>query len=152
MKNFFLLLSILIILSSCEMKQDILTQQEVEQTILVMEHQALDRWSAGDPLGYLEFCADDVTYSDDIAAQTRIDGREEFQNYLTSLVGKITPHNYEIVDPKVQFYGDIAICTMRYHPSIKGEPGPPWRATDVYRLTNDKWELVHAHWSQIKNQ
>ncbi|OGC93482.1 MAG: hypothetical protein A2W25_05605 [candidate division Zixibacteria bacterium RBG_16_53_22] len=132
------------------MKQDTLSQKNVEQTILAREHQWLDRWAAGDPLGFSEISADDVTYFDDVAAQTRIDGLEEMRSYLTSLVGKYPPHTYQIVDPKVQVYGDIAICTLRYHSSIGGEPGPPWKATDVYRLTNGEWHMVHAHWSLVK--
>jgi len=150
MRNFILLFSILLIFTSCDRKQDALTQEKVEQTILALEHKTLDRWAAGDPLGYSENSAEDVTWFDDIAAQTRIDGREELRNYLTSLVGKYPPHTYQIVDPKVQVYGDIAICTLHYNPTINGEPETPWKATDVYRLTNGKWCLVHANWSPVK--
>lgn len=152
MKNYVPHLFILLIFISCGGNKDVLTQEKVEQAILAEERRALDRWAAGDPIGFSENFADDVTYFDDIAAQTRIDGLEEIRSYLTSLVGKITPHTYEIVDPKVQVYGDIAICTMRYHPSIDGEPGPPWKATDVYRLINGEWRLVHAHWSLVNQK
>jgi len=148
MRNFILLFSILSIFISCEKKQEALTQENVEQTILAKERQWLDRWAAGDPLGFSEISANDVTYFDDISASTRIDSLEEFRTYLTSLVGQIPAHTYEIVDPRVQVYGDIAICTLHYHPSINGEPEPPWKATDVYRLTNGEWHLVHAHWSE----
>lgn len=124
----------------------------IEQTILAMERQALDCWSAGDPPGFAVNCADDVTYFDDIAAQTRINGLKEMQNYLKSLVGKIPPHTYEIVDPKVQVYDNVAIVTLRYHSKIGDKSGPPWKATDVYRLTNGEWHVVHAHWSLVKTE
>jgi len=150
MRTCILLLSIFIVFTSCEKKRDTLTKEDVEQTILAQERQALDCWASGDPVGFSADFADDVTYFDDIAAQTRIDGLEEMRNYLTSLVGQIQPHTYEIIDPKVQVYGDLAICTLRYHPSIDGQPGPQWKATDVYRLTNGEWHLVHAHWSLVK--
>ncbi|MCK4585577.1 nuclear transport factor 2 family protein [candidate division WOR-3 bacterium] len=153
MKNFILLFSFLLIFISCEMKKSTPTQENVEQAILAKERQALDHWAQGDPLGFSVNFADDVTYFDDIAAHTRIDSLEEMQNYLTSLKGKIPPHSYEIVDPKVQVYGDIAILTLRYHPtSTEGEPGPPWKATSVYKLTNGEWHVVHAHWSLVKEQ
>jgi len=129
-----------------------MTQKDVAQVILAKEHQALDRWAAGDTLGFSQNFADDVTYFDDIAAQTRLDGIEEVQNYLKSLEGKIPVHTYEIVDPKVQVYGDIAIATLRYNASIDGKPGPPWKATEVYRLTNGEWHVLHANWSLIKKQ
>ncbi len=152
MKNFILLLFTLLIFTSCCTKQDTQTQMNVEETILAKDRQTLDRWAAGDPLGFSVNFADDATYFDDIAAHTRLDGLEEIQNHFASLEGNIPPHSYEIVDPKVQVYGDIAISTLRYHPSINGEPGPPWKATGVYRLTNGEWYLVHAHWSLVKEQ
>jgi len=152
MKNFILLMSLFLIFTSCRMKQNTPAQENIEQTILTLERQALDQWSQGNPLGYSDNIADDITYFDDIAAHTRLDGAQEFKNYLESLVGKIPPHNYEIVDPKVQVYGDIAILTLRYHTMIDTVPGTPWKATSVYRLTDDGWHVVHAHWSLVKEQ
>jgi ketosteroid isomerase-like protein len=152
MKNLILLLSIILIFTSCEMKQNIPTQQEVEQTILAKERQWLDSWAEGDPLVFLEYFADDLSYFDDIAVQTRIDSIKEMQNYLNSLIGKIPPHSYEIVDPRVQVYGDVAIVTLQYHSRIDGEPNPPWKATDVYHLSNNEWKIVHAHWSLVKEE
>lgn len=152
MRNLIPLCSILLAFISCGTKQGTLSRGNVEQIILAQEHKTLDRWAAGDPLGYAETSAEDVTWFDDVAAQTRIDGRVELRDYLTSLVGKYPPHTYEIVDPKVQVYGDIAICTLHYNPTFSGEPGTPWKATDVYRLTNGEWRLVHANWTEVKSQ
>ena len=151
MKNFILLVSILLIFTSCEMERDTLILEDVEQVILAKERQALDRWSAGDPLGFAVNFAEDATYFDDIAAHTRLDGLEEIKKHLGSLEGKIPAHNYEIVDPKVQVFGEVAILTIRYHGSTTdGQPGPPWKATSVYHLKNDNWLVVHAHWSLVK--
>ena len=153
MKHFILLLSILLIFTSCTVKQNTLTQEDVEKTILAQERQVWDRWSAGDPLGFAESFADDATYFDDIAAQTRLDGREEIQKYLATFEGNIPSHTYDIVDPKVQVYGDVAILTFRYHSTMPdSEPAPPWKVTDVYRLINGEWKIVHAHWSLVKEQ
>ncbi len=151
MKNFILLVSILLIFTSCEMEEDTLILENVEQTILAKERQALDRWSSGDPLGFAVNFANDATYFDDIAAHTRLDGLEEIKKHLGSLEGKIPAHNYEIVDPKVQVFGRVAILTLRYHGSTAdGQPGPPWKATSVYNFINDDWRVVHAHWSLVK--
>ncbi len=116
-----------------------------------MERQGLDHWAKGDPLGMSDNFADDITYFDDIGAHSRLNGLEEMQNYLASLDGKIPPHSYELVDPKVQIYDDIAILTLRYQStSLDGEPDPPWKATSVYRLIDSEWKVVHAHWSLVK--
>lgn len=151
MKYFILLVSFLLIFTSCEMEKSTLTQEDVEQTILAKERKALDLWSAGNPSGFSVNYSENATYFDDIAAHTRLDGLEEIQKHLTSLEGKIPVHNYEIVDPKVQVFGDVAILTLRYHATMPdGQAGPPWKATSVYNLVNDDWQVVHAHWSLVK--
>jgi ketosteroid isomerase-like protein len=121
------------------------------EAIIALERGALDRWSKGDPLGYVANAAEDITYFDDIGAQSRIDGLEAMRTYLTSLQGKITPHTYEIASPEVQVYGDIGILTFQYHPStMEGTPLTHWKATSVYRYSEGKWRAVHAHWSIVK--
>ena len=52
-----------------------------EQAILQQERQTLDQWAAGNPLGYLNVDASDVTYFDDIGAQSRVDGLEAMRTY-----------------------------------------------------------------------
>ena len=125
--------------------------QSAEQAILSQERLALDQWSQGKPTGYLVVDADDVTYFDDIAASTRVDGLEEMRAYFTSLDGKIPPHRYEIFDPQVQLYGDVGVLTLHYQPyTLDGTPGQRWKATSVYRLIGTEWRIVHAHWSHVK--
>lgn len=128
-----------------------MTHANAEQSILAQERRALDQWAQGNPFGYVDVDADDVTYFDDIGAHTRIDGLEAMRNYFASLEGKIPPHRYQVVDPKVQVYGDIGILSLRYQPyATDGKPLTPWKATSVYRQTSGEWRIVHAHWSMVK--
>lgn len=125
--------------------------QDAEQAILAQERRALEQWSDGNPLGYLEVDADEVTYFDDIGAHSRVDGIENMRAYLTSLKGKIPPHRYELVDPKVQLYDDMGVLTLHYE-AYGADPQPVsrWKATSVYRWAGDEWRIVHAHWSLVK--
>ena len=100
-------------LSGCQPRPA--AQGDAEEAILAQERRALDQWAQGNPLGYLDIDADDVSYFDDIGAQSRINGVEAMRTYLNSLKGKIPPHRYEVVDPLVQVYGDIGILTLRYN-------------------------------------
>jgi ketosteroid isomerase-like protein len=128
-----------------------MTQDRAAEAILAQERRALDRWSQGEPLGYVDIQADEITYFDDIGAERRVDGIAAIREYLTSLEGKIPPHRYKVVDPKVQVYGDIGILTLRYEPTTAdGEPLTPWKATSVYRRAAGEWRIVHAHWSLVK--
>lgn len=150
-QSFILLLACLVMFISCEVKQDINSDEEIEEIILALERQALDRWAQGDPVGMSVNFAEEVTYFDDIGAQTRLDGLEEVRNYFSLLEGKINPHSYELIDPKVQIYYDVVILTLRYHTTKPdGEPGTPWKASSVYRFANGEWHVVHAHWSLVK--
>lgn len=124
---------------------------DAAQVVLAQERRALDQWSAGNPTAYLDIDAADVTYFDDIRAQSRVDGIEAMRAYFTALKGRIPPHKYEIVDPKVQLYGETAILTLRYNASAAdGKPLARWKATSVYRRIGSEWRIVHAHWSLVK--
>lgn len=126
-------------------------QKEAEEAIVAQERRALGEWAKGNPLGYLDVDADDVTYFDDIGAHTRVDGIAAMRTYLTSLQGKIPPHRYEMLDPKVQLYGDIGILTLRYEAyGAAVEPLSRWKATSVYHRAGGQWRIVHAHWSLVK--
>jgi hypothetical protein len=151
MKNFILVFAFLYIFVSACTNQQQLSSEEIEQTILALEKKALDSWAKGDPIGFSHNFSEDATYFDDIGAQIRLDGIEELKKYFETLKGKIPPHNYKISDSKIQVYSNIAILTLRYNTSsLDNEPSPPWKATSVYRLIGDKWQVVHANWSLIK--
>jgi len=125
--------------------------RDVEQAVLAQERRALDEWAAGRPTGFAIVDADDGTYFDDIGAHRRVDGGAAIRGYLASLEGKVPPHRYELVDPKVQVYGDVAVLTLRYHPSDEGgTPLQRWKATSVYRRAGGDWLRIHAHWSMVK--
>ena len=121
-----------------------------EEAILAQERDALGRWSAADPEGYMQSAADDVTYVDFIGAHTRVDGIQAVRDYLSGLKGQFPAHTYEIVNPRVQVYGDVGILTQHYYPtSLDGEPMGASKATCVYRRIDGTWHMVHAHWSVI---
>jgi len=122
-----------------------------EQAILARERRALDRWAQGDTLGYIEAYADDVTYFDDLGAHRRLDGIAAVRTYFSSLQGKVSPHRYDLMDPKVQIYGDIGVVTLHYHPfAPDGKPLTRWIATVVYRRNAGEWRVVHAQWAMLK--
>lgn len=122
-----------------------------DQAILDLERAALDQWSSGNPKGYAQSAAEEVTYIDDIGAQSRKEGLQEVLEYLSGLEGQLPAHRYEMISPKVQLCGDVAVLSFQYHPSsLEGTLLTPWKATTVYRRANDGWRMLHAHWSMSK--
>lgn len=128
------------------------THQNAEQEIIALERSALDKWSQGNTLGYIDISADEVTWFDFMrGAQPRIEGLEAVRNYLEPFSGQIPPHTYDIVNPKVQIYGHTAVLTFHWKGSTTdGIALGGWKVTSVYHRTNGKWRMVHAHWSIVQ--
>lgn len=121
------------------------------EAILALERETLDSYSSGDIQGYTSATADDVTYFDFIAAHDRIDGIQALRDYLLTFEEGFPVHTYDIVDPKVQVYGDVGILTLQYYPTrLDGEAMPPSKATIVYHWSDGTWQKVHIHWSAIE--
>ena len=145
------ILMIMVILISCDNKQPTFTPEEVEKAVLELENRYLGYWSAGNPARFGENFATDASYFDDVNAHTRLDGIEELQAHFNSLEGAFEPYEYELVDTRVQSFGNTAVLTLHFGDKQEGtETIPSWKATSVYNYDNDKWQVVHAHWSLIK--
>ena len=122
--------------------------------IIAMERAALDRWGNGDPRGYLEIMAPDVTYFDP-GQEARIDGLRSMHDLLIPWTGKIKIDRYEMLNPTVQRHGDAAILTFnlvnyRTQPDGSERLAVRWNSTEVYGRVDGQWRIVHSHWSFIK--
>ena len=128
------------------------THQNADKEIIALERSALDKWSQGNARGYIDIGADDVTLFDFApGAQLRMEGIEAFRNYMAPLAEQIPPHTYDIVNPKVQVYGNTAILTFHWKASTTdGKALEGWKATSVYHWKNGKWRMVHTHWSIVQ--
>jgi ketosteroid isomerase-like protein len=123
------------------------------ERIIALEKAALDRWGKGEPQGYLETYAPDITYFDP-AREKRADGIQAMRDYLTPLTGKIKVDRYEMIDAKVQSMGEAAVLSYQLMSHAAMPDGSPrilrWNSTKVYKLIGQDWKLVHDHWSFIK--
>jgi ketosteroid isomerase-like protein len=121
--------------------------------IIALERAALDRWGKGDPQGYLESYAPDITYFDP-GAERRMDGLPAMQALLLPLTGKIRVERYEMIDPKVQHDGDVAVLSYNLVSHAKRANGDSlvvrWNSTAVYQRISGTWKIIHSHWSLTK--
>ena len=124
------------------------------KTIIALERAALDRWNHGDPNGYLDTYAPEVTYFDPTTEQ-RINGIEAMRAYYAPLAGKIKA-SYELRNVSVQRHGDMAALSYNLYNSgvsFDGKPMPnprPWNSTKIYARIDGAWKIIHDHWSYIK--
>lgn len=122
-----------------------------------MERAALDRWSEGDPQGALDLYTDDITYFDPLQDK-RVDGLEAMKALYAAIAGKFKIERYDMIDPKVQKVGDVAILTYNLVDHVVESPDGAvnirlsWNCTAVYARVEGKWKAVHAHFSYVKPQ
>jgi ketosteroid isomerase-like protein len=122
--------------------------------IIAMERAALDRWGAGDPCGYLEIMAPEVTYFDPVQDR-RLDGLPAMTALLLSWAGKIKVDRYDMVRPRVQQHGDAALLSFNLVSYRRGADGiehpiAHWNSTELYARFDGAWRIVHSHWSFVK--
>ncbi|HMC53705.1 MAG TPA: cupin domain-containing protein [Gemmatimonadaceae bacterium] len=136
--------------------------KDLADKIIALEKSALDRWIRSDPDGYLNIYARDASYFDPFA-QKRVDGLDE----LTAQVAPIrnmkppfTDIRYEMVNPRVQVSGDVAV--LSFNLVDYGKPTGStqemtvarWNSTEVYRREKrgGDWRIMHTHWSFTQPQ
>lgn len=125
-----------------------------DDEVIAVERAALDRWGRGDVNGFLELYADEITYFDPMQDR-RLDGRETLRALYGPLAGTFTVDRYQMLTPRVQRYGDVAVLTynlQNYTRLADGSerPATRWNSTAVFRRIDGRWRTVHSHWSFTK--
>ncbi len=121
----------------------------VEQQIIQLEMQALQRWCNGDPSGFLEISAPDVVYFDPFL-ERRINGIGALTEYYENLRGKIRADHFELLNPLVQRVGSAAVLTFNFLSRGRDGDENRWNCTEVYRQNGSRWEIIQTHWSFTK--
>ncbi len=144
------MLSGIIFLPSISYSQANTNQQVADEIIAMVKAQ----WAAqaADPGNVAEAfknVADDYTEFND-SFSTRIDGKSISMS-LAEPAGKAPGRRVaaELLNPKVQVYGDVAILTYNFAGFNKNKDGElkPFKAksTRVYAKQNGQWKMVHAN-------
>lgn len=123
---------------------------DVASEILALERAALDRSDRGDPDGFLAISDPEVSYLDPFLEKP-VHGLQALREYYTRFTPE-EPGSGEMVAPRVQVLGDVAVLTFRYVTTTqRSRRVTRWNTTEVYRRTKAGWRIVHTHWSLVKN-
>jgi len=132
----------------------------VAEHIISLERSALDRWIHADPDGYLDLYVQNATYFDPFR-EKRVDGLDALKARTAPMKGiklPFTEPRYDMIDPRVDVEGDIAVLTFNLvnygKPTGRTEETvlARWNATQVYRRQNGDWRILHTHWSFTQPQ
>ena len=114
------------------------------------------QWAAGiakDTDKVVSFLADDYTEFNG-GYPTRLDGKElNATLYRAAEMGEAKTLVSDMVNAKVQVYGDVAILTYNFIGSgmtVDGEVEPNLaKSTRVYAKIDGAWKLVHANFAPV---
>jgi ketosteroid isomerase-like protein len=126
----------------------------VAAELLALEAGAMERWRKGDPYGFCDISAPDVTYFD-TGTQARLNGLAELKAECKKRENKIFYDVMEFIDPRVQVYDGTVVLFYRFFSTVLNANGSvksrtPWNCTEVFAKKDGRWQIVHTHWSYIQ--
>jgi hypothetical protein len=119
---------------------------ETTAEILALEKGGLDGWLKGDPGPQLAITDSQITYFHAVV-EKRLDGLPAVKELYERFRGTPLFDSYEILTPKVQVSGEVAVLTylLAQH---TGTVTTFWNATQVYQMRKEGWRVIHTHWSK----
>ncbi len=125
----------------------------MEEEILAVLDRSLQAIWDGDPAAYAAVCAEDVSFFEWYVTTQRIDGlgfhlREIMVHAQALGGGQGARTEHEILQPRVQLYGDTAIVTYTLLVrSVRGDQvsRTQQNETRVFHRFAEGWKLVHCH-------
>ncbi|MDA9409781.1 MULTISPECIES: YybH family protein [unclassified Bradyrhizobium] len=130
---------------------------KIGEALLELERSLNERWSAGDSSGYLENYHDELSYFDPHVEKLLV-GREAVLGHLRALYED--PHiiRSEYLNPHVIVSdgGDLAVLSYNLNTFVSDGKGGEkqlraWNSTEVYRLIDGRWRIVHSNWALTKS-
>jgi uncharacterized protein (TIGR02246 family) len=130
------------------------TQSDPDAEVIATERSALERWAKGDPGGFLDIYAPEVTYISP-SEERRVDGLPAMTALLAPIRGKIKIDRWEMLNSKVQRHGDVAVLTYNVvnyqrQPDGSERRTTRWNSTAVFKRIDGKWRTIHSHFSYTK--
>jgi uncharacterized protein (TIGR02246 family) len=128
-----------------------MTPEEVA-TLVEFEKSIQWQWSSGDPTGYMDALAEDVTYVDPLAEYIVV-GREAVREHFKRIHGDagITRQEYlnETARPLSEDEVLLVFTFNTYQQDDNGEEQLflSWNMSLIFRKTDGEWLMTHGHLS-----
>ena len=124
--------------------------------IFPLEVAAMARWCTGDPWGFIEVSAPDVTCFDTGTPQ-RLNGRDTLRAEYAQRAGKTFDDVMDFVDPQVRVCGDVAVLVYQFLSTWLNRDGSiasrtPWNCTEVFARLSGDWRIIHTQWSFVRGE
>ena len=129
---------------------------KITETILGIERAANERWNQGDCNGYLDTYSENITYFDPVTEKLVV-GRPSVVKHIRGIYKNPNIVRSEYRDPQVAVSDDGRLAALSYNLRNFVADGAGekllahWNCTEVYRLADGEWRIVHSHWSFAKH-
>lgn len=130
---------------------------KITETILDIERAANERWNQGDCTGYFEIYCEDITYFDP-ATNGLLVGRKAVEGHIRSIYKNPNIVRSEYRNPEVAVSEDGNLAVLSYNlrnfvadEAVSEKLLANWNCTEVYRLRDGKWSILHSHWSFVQH-
>jgi len=114
--------------------------------VIALERKALDGLAQGSPDALLALSDAEISYFH-VMTTERLDGASAVKSLVEPYRGRALFESYEMIQPRVQVAGDIAVLTYVLL-QRNGSATARWNGTQVYQRKAGGWRIVHTHWSQ----
>jgi ketosteroid isomerase-like protein len=135
------------------MKVDV---KHISETLFALERALNERWSTGDSSGYLDNYHEDVSYFDP-AIDKLLVGRAAVVSHISKIYKNPNIVRNEYLNPHVIVSegGDLAVLSYNLNTFVLDQAGAEkmlraWNSTEVYRLIDGEWRIVHSNWGLTK--
>lgn len=122
------------------------SQSGAAAEVVALERKVMDAWIQGNPDPLLAVADPGITYFH-VMTGTRLDGLAAVRALVEPYRGRPLFDSYEMVEPKVQVAGEVAVLTYILVQK-NGAASSRWNATQVYQKGTSGWRLTHSHWSR----
>jgi ketosteroid isomerase-like protein len=123
-------------------------QQAIAGQIIAREKASVDAWQRKDKAFYADFLTDDATYFSSQNPYLEVDAKENFLPKFEQFADIFKINSFQMYNPAVQVYGDVAILTYNsaVSASFGGQPmNYTAKVTSVYVKRGNNWYVVHGH-------
>ena len=74
---------------------------------------------------------------------------------LAPFTGKVSVSRYDMINPRVQQHGSVALLTFNLisyqrQPDGSERAVARWNSTETYTRVDGQWRIIHSHWSYIR--
>jgi hypothetical protein len=122
------------------------SQSDAAAEVIALERKVMDAWIQGNPDPLFAVADPGITYFH-VMTDKRVDGLAALKALVEPYRGRPLFDSYEMVEPKVQVAGEVAVLTYILVQK-NGGAASRWNGTQGYQKRPGGWRLTHSHWSR----